>query len=351
MPQRALTVRIRQYIVDNVSAHPANITAQTVRRFQISRQAVNQHLKALVESGVLVCSGRTRSRVYQLGEISRVRGMFYVPGLEEHVPWTAQFEPALKDLPKNVLEICRHGFTEILNNVIEHTDSEMALIECTQTAESVDFQISDTGIGIFNKIKGAFGLKDELEAVTELVKGKLTTDPEHHTGEGIFFTSRMFDSFSILSGRLYFEHTLPDDDWLIEERSEPQPGTLVRMIISLKSKTELKNVFDQFAGPGGDYEFSRTHVPVKLLQYGADNLVSRSQAKRLLARLELFKEVSLDFSGIETIGQAFADEVFRVYANAHPDVRLIPVRANADVTRMIRRATSRRQPGPESRSK
>jgi len=58
---------------------------------------------------------------------------------------------------------------------------------------------------------------------------------------------------------------------------------------------------------------TRQSVPVKLAQYGNDKLVSRSQAKRLLARVELFKVVMLDFTNVPTIGQAFADEIFRVF--------------------------------------
>ena len=37
-----------------------------------------------------------------------------------------------------------------------------------------------------------------MPKVWELPKsGKLTTDPDNHTGEGIFFTSRVFDEFEI----------------------------------------------------------------------------------------------------------------------------------------------------------
>ena len=46
----------------------------------------------------------------------------------------------------------------------------------------------------------------------------------------------------------------------------------------------------------------------------------------------------LDFEGIATIGQAFADEVFRVFAQAHPGVELVATHAVSDVQQMIRRA-------------
>ena len=46
----------------------------------------------------------------------------------------------------------------------------------------------------------------------------------------------------------------------------------------------------------------------------------------------------LDFSEVTGIGQAFADEIFRVFANAHPEVELLPMNAVPGVQQMIRRA-------------
>jgi hypothetical protein len=86
--------------------------------------------------------------------------------------------------------------------------------------------------------------------------------------------------------------------------------------------------------------FSRTSVPVTLAQYGEENLVSRSQAKRLLARFDKFKEVVLSFKGVERIGQAFADEIFRVFKKAHPDLSILYIEANHEVEKMIKRALS-----------
>ena len=91
----------------------------------------------------------------------------------------------------------------------------------------------DNGEGIFKKIQRELNLIDERHSVFELAKGKLTTDPENHTGEGIFFTSRMFDDFTILSGEVYFSHTFDKpEDWILE-RQKFQTGTSV--IMSLKN--------------------------------------------------------------------------------------------------------------------
>ena len=78
---------------------------------------------------------------------------------------------------------------------------------------------------------------------------------------------------------------------------------------------------------------------------GEDDLITRSQAKRLMQRAERFRTVMLDFAGVTSIGQAFADEVFRVFANAHPDVELVPMHATPAVQQMIRRAQVAREEG------
>lgn len=65
---------------------------------------------------------------------------------------------------------------------------------------------------------------------------------------------------------------------------------------------------------------------------------ARSQAKRLLQQVGEANCVMLDFEGVDSIGQAFADEIFRVFANEHPQVELIAMHAVPQVQQMIRRA-------------
>ena len=72
--------------------------------------------------------------------------------------------------------------------------------------------LHDNGVGIFKKIQTELRLLDERHAILELAKGKLTTDPKRHTGEGIFFSSRMFDQFDILSGGIFFTHKFQADN-------------------------------------------------------------------------------------------------------------------------------------------
>lgn len=57
-----------------------------------------------------------------------------------------------------------------------------------------------------------------------------------------------------------------------------------------------------------------------------------------------------NFAGISKIGQAFADELFRVFANAHPHIRITPANTEPAVAQMVQRAVAARsaQAGGES---
>ena len=241
-------------------------------------------------------------------------------------------------MPRGAREIWQYGFTEMLNNAIDHSSGTWVKTMIARTAVGARINLLDDGEGIFRKITRELRLDDERHAVLELAKGKLTTDPENHTGEGIFFTSRLFDEFNILSRRVFFSHdSYTRVDW-IQETPEFR-GTLVVLELNNNTKKTLKQVFDEYS-EDGDYGFSKTVVPVSLVRYGDEALISRSQAKRLLTRFDRFKKVILDFTGVEQIGQGFADEVFRVFARAHANVELVPFNANPQVDAMIRRALS-----------
>ena len=48
------------------------------------------------------------------------------------------------------------------------------------------------------------------------------------------------------------------------------------------------------------------------------------------------KEVILDFTDVNWMGQGFAHQIFVVFANSHKSVNIIPVNMNEDVTKMYR---------------
>ena len=331
------------YMLNHITDHPRDIIQLTVQHFGISRQTANWHIRQLVEAGLISAKGNTKAREYNLEPLLHKEVMVNVtPSLEEDVVWRENILPLIPDLKENVIEICQYGFTEMLNNVIDHSEADWAMISIERNAVNVKMQVIDKGVGVFDKIQKELGLHDPRHALLELSKGKLTTDPNKHTGEGIFFTSRMFDKFSILSGSLYFSRTnRQGDDWLLEAQDrQGTSGTMVTMEIGPHAQQTQTGVFSRYASEKDEYGFTRTVVPIQLARYEGEQLLSRSQARRLLARVDRFKEVLLDFKGVKTIGQAFADEVFRVFHNEHPEIEIIPINTTLEIKRMIRRVVS-----------
>ncbi|MBN1270116.1 MAG: DUF4325 domain-containing protein [Kiritimatiellae bacterium] len=309
----------------------------------ISRQALNAHLTALVRAGKVRKQGRTKGTRYWLGPPRhghaepvpiRFARTCRCRGLKEDVVY-AEADRLLriaKHLSRGVDAIFHYAFTEMLNNAIEHSRSARCNVQAAVDTYEASFVVRDSGIGIFQSISSKFGLPDENAAVGELLKGKTTTMKERHTGEGVFFTSKAADHMTIRSHRieLVFDN-LAKDVFVMEKRR--LAGTEVRFRISRHSKRRLEAVFAPYAPEDFDYQFQRTRVIVRLFQ---KDYLSRSEARRMLAGLEKFKEVILDFRGVKSLGQGFADEVFRVFPNEHPLISLTTENVSPTLAPMIK---------------
>jgi anti-sigma regulatory factor (Ser/Thr protein kinase) len=345
---------IRDFALRNIRDNPQTIAAVLQERFGLSRQNASKYLRDLIAERLLTAQGNTRARTYGLAEIANDQFILDVDSsLQEDVVWRTRVRPLLAPFVEpNVLNICLHGFTEMLNNVIDHSGSEKVFLAVSRTAIGVELMVKDYGVGIFQKIQHDFNLNDPRHALLELSKGKLTSDNTKHSGEGIFFTSRMFDFFSIRSRRLFFTRTINSSgDWLLEVDERPDgensAGTCVFMDILADSKRTSSEIFERFTSEFEADGFSRTHVPIKLSAYDDDQLVSRSAAKRVLARVSNFREVLLDFQGVTGIGQAFADEIFRVFPLEHPEVLLIAIHTTPQIDQMINRAKGTEVPSAQ----
>jgi anti-sigma regulatory factor (Ser/Thr protein kinase) len=341
MAEHARGAEIRKFITHHVEAHPSDIATVTAKKFEINERAVNFHLQRLSAVNILEAKGNTRSRIYSLKVLAEWNRVYEIaPGLTEDAAWD-EVLPRMEGVSKNALSIWNTGFTEMFNNALEHSAGTEISVSLNKTAVNTELEISDNGVGIFKKIQLALKLTDERHAILELSKGKVTTSPEKHTGQGIFFTSRMFDSFDILSGGLFFTQDRDTKTNMLLQRDRFKTGTSVWMKIANDSDRNEEKVYREYGGPEHEFAFAKTVVPVRLAQYGGDKLVSRSQAKMVLAGLEKFQIVSFNFTGVETIGQAFADEIFRVFATTHPEMQIGYTDANANVTGMIQRAMLR----------
>ncbi|MEN6623712.1 MAG: DUF977 family protein [Smithella sp.] len=319
-------------------------TADIVSKTGFSRAYAQRFLKDMTDVGLIIRTGKANQAHYipvskkgkPPAKPSRVRKIIINKGLDEDKVLSRIKEESsiFLKIPDNVSSIIDYAFTEMLNNAIEHSRSEKIDIIVMKTASGVRFSVTDHGIGIFNNIRKKKRLASTMEAIQELLKGKETTAPEAHSGEGIFFTSKIADFLTIKSfeKKIVFDN-VGQDIYINDIKSSK--GTKVDFILDLKSKKTLSNLFNQYTD--NSYKFSKTGVKVKLFHQDID-YVSRSQARRILAGLEKFKIIELDFKDVDTVGQAFADEVFRIWQKLHPEIKLIIKNANENIQFMIKRA-------------
>lgn len=337
---------LKENVLELLSKNKKIRTADVVAEFGVSRQFASHVLKGLVEERKIVKIGVTRSAFYvspehpaNLGGTLKKR--FKNSNLKEHevLGGIEKQLPFLSKLNENIRSIFAYGFSEMLNNAIEHSRSGFIEVEVKKEEDNLIFQINDFGIGVFNSIMKKNRLQSELEAIQDLLKGKTTTAPKAHSGEGIFFTSKIGDVFILES----FSHRLRVDniinDTFIEEAKPAKRGTKVTFLINISSKKHLNDVFKKYQSGAKNLDFNKTEIKVKLYTLGTI-YVSRSQARRLLSGLEKFKLIILDFEKVLTIGQAFADEIFRVFAKKHPDIKIQPINMNEAAKFMVKRVSN-----------
>jgi len=312
----------------------------------ISRQAIHKHVKNFLNHGTIKKIGSTRGTKYVKTDRSdttthQLRRTYQTKELhEDEVLESVKIALDLRhQMNTNAREIFSYAFTEILNNAIEHSQSERVLIHIELKTYTISCTIRDYGVGIFAHMQDRLGLPSEEVSLQELIKGKATTDPERHTGEGLFFTSRSTDLLQITSHRLslIFDNKVKDIFTSIHRFLK---GTDVDFSISRNTKRNLTDSFNEFAGMEYDYTFSKTSVKVKLFARDRERFLSRSIAKRIVHRLEQFEEIIIDFTNVPMIGQGFADQIFRVFPQQHPHVKIIPKNANRAINTMIRHVLS-----------
>lgn len=309
----------------------------------VSRQYAQRVLQSLVKEGALMKLGSTRSSSYVLPQhVDRIEWVydkrFQNRNLEEHsvvedIEVRSQYR---RSLSENLRSIFDYAFSEMLNNAIEHSASKTIHVRVEKRAATLTFSVHDVGVGVFRNVMQGRKLQSELEAIQDLLKGKTTTQPLAHSGEGIFFTSKVADIFTLESfGKKLTVHNILRDVF-IEDVKPSKRGTKVFFQIALDSGKHLSEIFKEYQTDPSEYAFDKTEIQVKLYTLGTVH-VSRSQARRVLSGLEAFKSIVLDFAGVPTIGQAFADEIFRVFHRKHPGIRITPMHMNEMVRFWVER--------------
>jgi DNA-binding transcriptional ArsR family regulator len=311
---------------------------EIAERVGVTRQTVHRHLRQLVEEGVLTVAGAGRGTRYRRRDRA-ISMTLSTLGLDETSAWENLDTPEslVRSLSAAARSTTTYAFTELVNNVVDHSGASEVSFEIRRQASTIILEVIDRGIGVFEHIRQRLGLTNEIEALQELSKGKTTTIPDRHSGEGIFFTSKAVHLFEIRSGTLRWVVDNRRGDTAVGILDPPVEGTEARLELDDDRVCPLIEVFKEYAE---DLEFDRTRIVVRLFSIGT-TFISRSEAKRLLHGLEKFREVVLDFDAVELVGQGFADEVFRVWARLHPETHLIPVAMSEPVEFMVERAIRR----------
>ncbi|PWB74890.1 MAG: ArsR family transcriptional regulator [Holophagae bacterium] len=301
----------------------------------VTRQTAHRYLRQLVAEGHLVAEGAGRGARYRRSDVVDVR-RFRTAGLDEDRVWVDMSGPVstIASLGSGAQAVLHYALTELVNNAVEHSSAPEVEVTISRSGEAIELAVRDEGVGVFEHLRQRLGLASELEALQELSKGKTTTMPERHSGEGLFFTSKAANRFELASGSLRWVVDNRRDDTAVGSVEPPVRGTTVRVEVDPDRARDLTEVFAEYTR---DFEFTRTRMVIRLFAIGT-TFMSRSQAKRLVNGLERFREVVLDFGGVELVGQGFVDEVFRVWAKQHPEVALIPIAMCAPVAFMVERA-------------
>lgn len=334
-------VRIKRYILEKIGEGNKDVVKKAVAAFDISYNTVYRYLRELQADQIIKKNGNKNYVMVETTEyVSLKRSKEEL--VDEDIIYGKHIRRYIDRLPDNVRMIWEYSFMEMMNNAIDHSQAENVRFLILQNYTDTSIVIRDDGVGIFRKIKEFYGYHSLDDAVNELFKGKLTTDQRNHSGEGIFFTSRMLDSFCVFSDGKLFTHDKYTEwiqdlqDSALLKKWKDDSGTTIYMKLSNDSKRLVREVFDMFSDVDGG--FTRTRIPLKNVYETYP--VSRSQAKRLCNGLERFKEIELDFSEIEEIGQGFAHQIFCVFQNEHPKIELIPLNTSEDVKKMIHHVKS-----------
>lgn len=334
--------KIRKYILESMFNGGKDIPKKTAENFGISKQTAYKYMRGLIEEGSAKRIGNGKYEIVQTVDEQFVYSL-KEKKLEEDIIFEETLQPYIKGFDDNTYRIWQYAFTEMVNNAIDHSDARKMKIYIGQNALSTWVNILDNGIGIFKKISDYYNYETLDDAIISLFKGKLTTDNQNHSGEGIFFTSKAMDYFGAISSNRLFEQSHTHEKLRALDVGNYSPkiesykdwkGTLIVMALTNEAKRTLKEVFDMYSSVDGG--FTVTSIPMNRI-CDSGYPVSRSQAKRLYFGFDKFERIILDFQGVDEIGQGFAHELFNVFQKKHPEIKMECINVNDEVQKMISR--------------
>ena len=341
---------IKLYLLRKIREDDEFVVSKVADAFGISLTSVKRYIDSEIANNH-ICNDQGRkckyNLVYEINEFNY--DLTQLTENDDEIIYEDVF-PHL-NVNNNAFKIWSYALSEIFNNSIEHSFGENISIHVITCFLYTKIIIFDDGIGAFKSIieyKKKNGSKDYdlREAVLELYKGKFTTNPDNHSGEGIFFSSKLLEKFALVSDNTIFktgydgDYTVINSHLLSYAMKFTKKGTVVVMELENQTNRKPLDVFNEYSNV--DEGLIKTRIPI--FEACRDrNPIARSQARRIAERLDEFKEVELDFSNAEIMAQGFADELFRVFQNANPGVKLLPINMNKEVEFMYLHSNGRRR--------
>lgn len=308
------------------------------------RTYVSKNLAALINEGKVRAEKQGREVKYYVSDVViGIEENLNLVGLREDEIWAKirKGTDFLDDLSEQAENILYFAFTEMLNNAIDHSHSGVGYIKIWLEDGVLKFIVRDRGVGVFRNVMTKKKLPSEISAMQELIKGKLTTAARRHSGEGIFWTSKIADRFVLKSYgyELIVNNTI--DDYTMQVLDEALVGTEVYFEVAKNTDKSIRKLFREYTFDDEHLTLDTTSIPVNLFTEG-DIWISRSQAKKVLAGLTRYKKIIFNFAGVDVIGQAFADEIFRVFNIEHPEIELEAINMSDSVKLMVEHARNDR---------
>jgi anti-sigma regulatory factor (Ser/Thr protein kinase) len=231
-----------------------------------------------VLAGVLEGRGRGPAARYSLRSLRRRLAR---AGLDEDRAWAVLSEhiARVRPLAADELRSLQYAATEVINNAIDHSRGKWVEISLSfGGAGATALTVSDDGVGVFRRLCEDFGFATPQDAIVQLEKGKLTSDPSRHSGEGLFFSSKALARFRLESQGLA---------WIVDNLARdsaigPGParrGTRVALEVIAGRTPRLEDVFREYTDPE-TLRFVRTRATIKLGAVGRSP-ISRSEARRV----------------------------------------------------------------------
>lgn len=329
---------LTQWITMAAVDHPEDLAGWLGTRLSTSRRSAQAVLRKLEAAQWLRREGPARHPVWRPGLLRQVVRHYPLQGLPEDRPWRSDFAPYFQ-LPGHVQRMAQHAFTELVNNAVDHSGGTQVTVSMRQTPTQLQLLVSDDGCGLFRRIEDSFDIAEPAMAMLELAKGRLTSQPRRHCGLGLLVTAQLADVFDVRANAHGFQRRAwSEAPW----HAMPQPalarrdGTTVYLAVALDTERTLDSVQRSLSADGRSLAFDRARVPLRLVAEAPHQvLASRSEARRVAARLAGFRRAEIDFTGLPEIGHAFAHELFAVFREENPGLDMVAIGAAPPVAEML----------------